>query len=268
MIDNDQNNEEYKLDDLDLLASEPADNFQPEEDARGTSSPPSVEKIAFWEAPVIRNGLIVIGCIVLLLLCYQLISSFFTSHDAVENDITPVSVAKKQLNTMQMPIQSSVKSFPQKQTSQSEFDKKLSTLQQNQSTMSANIQIINTQVTTVTSSIADVATKITELNTTISAMSDKIDAQTREVERLVTIKAKKNHIARRDFSNINNQPDVYSLQAVIPGRAWLITNNGASLTVREGTLIQGYGIVKLIDPQQGRVITSSGRIIRFSQVDS
>jgi intracellular multiplication protein IcmG len=268
MIDNDQSNEEYKLDDLDLLASEPEDHLQPEVDAGSSSVPPLVEKAPFWESPVIRKGLIAIGCLVLFLLCYQLISSFFTSNRAEQNDIEPVAVSNKPLNTIQTPTQPTAKSFPQEQTSQLEVNKKLSTLERDQSTMSTNIQTINTQVTTVTSSIADVSAKITELNASISAMNNKIDEQTREIERLVTAKAKKNHIARPHFSNANNQPDVYSLQAVIPGRAWLITNNGATLTVREGTSISGYGIVKLIDPQQGRVITSSGRIIRFSQVDS
>jgi intracellular multiplication protein IcmG len=60
----------------------------------------------------------------------------------------------------------------------------------------------------------------------------------------------------------------YNIQAVIPGRAWLIATNGATLTVSQGTAIPGYGIVKLIDPVQGKVTTSSGQIIRFSQEDS
>ena len=58
------------------------------------------------------------------------------------------------------------------------------------------------------------------------------------------------------------------MQAVIPGRAWLIANNGSTITVREGTPIPGYGIAKIIDPIKGRVMTSSGKEIRFSQDDS
>ena len=63
-------------------------------------------------------------------------------------------------------------------------------------------------------------------------------------------------------------PIHYYIQAVIPGRAWIIATNGSTLTVREGTNIAGYGIVRLIDPLDGRIVTSSGQIIRFSQEDS
>ena len=60
----------------------------------------------------------------------------------------------------------------------------------------------------------------------------------------------------------------YYIQAVIPGRAWLVSSQGLTITVREGTSVPGYGIVKLIDPNQGRILTSSGRTITFSQQDS
>jgi len=268
MIDNDQNNEEYKLDDLDLLASEPEDHLQPEGDDVNSSLPPTEARAPFFETPVVRNGLIAIGILVLLLFCYELVSSFFSNNHAAHNDITPVSVNNKQLNTAPVMIDSTVKSFSEEHADPTEVNKKLASLAQEQNTMSSNILTINNQITTVTSSMSDVATKVDELSRMISLMNDKIEAESREIQRLVMKKAEKHPVGTRHFSNVNNQAVVYSLQAVIPGRAWLITNNGATLTVREGTSIAGYGTVKLIDPQQGRVITSSGKIIRFSQVDS
>jgi len=33
-------------------------------------------------------------------------------------------------------------------------------------------------------------------------------------------------------------------------------------------LIPGYGAVKLVDPAQGQVLTSTGKVIKFSQLDS
>ena len=61
---------------------------------------------------------------------------------------------------------------------------------------------------------------------------------------------------------------LYYIQAVIPGRAWLIATNGSTLTVREGSTIPGYGIVRKIDPNLGKVFMSTGKVIRFSQLDS
>jgi len=63
-------------------------------------------------------------------------------------------------------------------------------------------------------------------------------------------------------------PAQYFLQAIIPGRAWLISTNGDTVTVREGTRISSYGVVRFIDAKRGRVLTSSGQVIRFSQEDS
>lgn len=266
MIDNDQNNEEYKLDDLDLLASEPEDQLQPEVDALSTSSEPvSDNPTPFWQNPTLRNGVIAVGCLVLLVMCYQLISSFFSSKNPAQNDITPVVVMKPALHVSQ-PV---VRTFPDTQTDTSKLDKQLLAIVQDQSVMSSNIQTINGQMTTVSSSVSDIATKITELNNTILAMNEKMDAQSREIERLVAVKAKKRSMPGRKMNGVGHEgPQIYSLQAVIPGRAWIMSNNGATLTVREGTTIAGYGVVKLIDPQQGRVVTSSGRTIRFSQIDS
>ncbi|MBA3536672.1 MAG: type IV secretion protein IcmG, partial [Tatlockia sp.] len=84
---------------------------------------------------------------------------------------------------------------------------------------------------------------------------------------LLTEKAKPKPVRRRLI--VKSAPRLmYFIQAIIPGRAWLIATNGSTITVREGTRIAGWGVVKLIDPIQGRVLTSSGRIIRFSQRDS
>lgn len=267
MIDNDQNNEEYKLDDLDLLASEPEDQLRPEVDALST---PSVETIGenpkpVWENPMIRNGLIAVGCLVLLVMCYQLISSLFSGKHSTENQIKPVTVTKQV--TVSQPV---MNAFPNAEPDTSKLDKKLSTIEQDQNVMSSNIQTINGQMTAVSSSISDIATKMAELNNTLSAMSEKVDAQSQEITRLVALNAKKQRpiVTRKVNTGSQEVASIYSLQAVIPGRAWLMSSNGATMTVREGTSIAGYGVVKLIDPQQGRVITSSGRTIRFSQVDS
>jgi intracellular multiplication protein IcmG len=109
--------------------------------------------------------------------------------------------------------------------------------------------------------------KMAELNQVITQLNAKLETQSQVIERL-TVRTAPKPPKPRVLNGFLNQRLKYYVQAVIPGRAWLIATNGATLTVREGTLISGYGVVKLIDPTQGRVLTSSGRIIRFSQSDS
>jgi intracellular multiplication protein IcmG len=270
MVDNDHNNDEYQLNDLDLLAVEPEDQVQTEakSESDASSAPTDAGAKQFdISKEMIRNALIVIGGIVLLVLCYKFVGSFFSSKKSAQPEIIPVAVKKIPTNnavnqsmTQQMPFASD--SAPSSQVS-----KKLSTLEQDQQTMNANVQSINTQLNGMSSTVSDMATKMAELSNVINALNDKIEAQSHEIERLHAPKPRP--IARvRKSLNTMDAPASYVIQAVIPGRAWLMTGNGSTLTVREGTSIAGYGVVKLIDPLQGRVVTSSGRIIRFSQTDS
>jgi len=59
----------------------------------------------------------------------------------------------------------------------------------------------------------------------------------------------------------------YFIQAIIPGRAWLVSSQGKTITVRVGSLLPGYGRVARIDAQQGRVEMSSSKVFVFSQAD-
>ena len=60
----------------------------------------------------------------------------------------------------------------------------------------------------------------------------------------------------------------YTVYAVIPNRAWLLTPKGATFTVRPGNIIPGVGMVTAIDPIQGTVSTNTGIILRFATGDT
>lgn len=57
----------------------------------------------------------------------------------------------------------------------------------------------------------------------------------------------------------------YSVQAIIPGRAWLRSDNGETVTVAEGDMVKQLGRVTKIDPYDGVVEVSTGnKIISLS----
>ncbi|MDR3478905.1 MAG: hypothetical protein P4M14_12850 [Gammaproteobacteria bacterium] len=57
----------------------------------------------------------------------------------------------------------------------------------------------------------------------------------------------------------------YSVQAIIPGRAWLKSEAGDTVTVAEGDVVKDLGRVTKIDPYDGVVqIDSNGRMISLS----
>lgn len=58
---------------------------------------------------------------------------------------------------------------------------------------------------------------------------------------------------------------VYTVQAIIPGRAWLKSESGETVTVAEGDVLRNYGRVTKIDPYDGVVnIDTGNKIITLS----
>ena len=50
----------------------------------------------------------------------------------------------------------------------------------------------------------------------------------------------------------------YNVQAIIPGRAWLKSDNGETITVAEGDSIKNVGRVTKIDPYDGVIEINTG----------
>ncbi len=63
-----------------------------------------------------------------------------------------------------------------------------------------------------------------------------------------------------------SQPKInYTVQAIIPGRAWLKSESGDTVTVAEGDVLKGYGRITKIDPYDGIVdIDTGSRIVSLS----
>jgi intracellular multiplication protein IcmG len=57
----------------------------------------------------------------------------------------------------------------------------------------------------------------------------------------------------------------YTVQAIIPGRAWLKSEGGETVTVAEGDTLKGYGRIMKIDPYDGIVeLDVGGKVIALS----
>jgi len=62
------------------------------------------------------------------------------------------------------------------------------------------------------------------------------------------------------------QPKIsYTVQAIIPGRAWLKSDSGDTVTVAEGDMLKDYGRIAKIDPYDGIVdIDTGSKIVSLS----
>lgn len=264
MADKDQSNDEYQFADLDAVGSEAIDSPV---DSEVNVEDTSVKDKGFGDlekSSIKRNALIVIAIIVVMLLLYKFVGAFFSKKEMPESSNAPIAM------TTQVPVQPSPVVQPSvsmaPSTMDSETKEKISAITTSQQTMRSDIASIGNQLNDISGNLNTMVAKLTELNGLVLSLSAKVDAQSHEIERLMVrhverpVRHVRRHAARQYLK--------YNIQAVIPGRAWLIATNGTTLTVREGTVIPGYGMVKLIDPNQGRITTSSGQIIKFSQADS
>ena len=263
-------NDEYKFDDLesfDQESHEPMDYGSIEPNASG--EPPSEPPPGPPKKDIRRNALIAVGAILLFLLLYKLLSGFFLGKKAPvqEAGITPAPVAQMTPPPAPAEVAPTPVTPPPVSEDYSLLKQKVDSIESAQQNVQSQISTMNDQMSSVNSNVNNLSEQINKLNQTINELSNQLANQSQEIGTLMARTRPKavhhpvrRHAPRRVIS--------YHLNAVIPGRAWLIAPNGSTLTVREGTKIPGYGVVKLIDSVQGRVLTSSGRVIRFSQEDS
>ncbi len=144
------------------------------------------------------------------------------------------------------------------------------------------------QATAAGASQADYAQKIADNQTQVIAMRGKIEELTKRLNRIDSsltqmtqllqggsesrpIIESSDHAATGSTASpaSSNIPDpvitsappkmIYTVQAIIPGRAWLKSESGDTVTVAEGDLLKGYGRITKIDPYDGVVSIDTGR---------
>jgi hypothetical protein len=196
----------------------------------------------------IKRQHIVLGLVFILLVigAYQLLSHVFHMVVAKEQVI-----AKIQKPTPKPLVKSEVEV-------QGETVNRLDHLAQGQSNVQAAIQSLNTQITDIQTSLVNLNTQLTQVNDEIQSLhSDQEILIQKQTKPVVKTLEKKKEIPK----------PIYYVRAVIPGRVWLATQDGSTLTLGVGDTLAGYGIIDAINSEQGTVTLSSGAIIGYSPDD-
>ncbi|MFT4058648.1 MAG: type IVB secretion system protein IcmG/DotF [Legionella sp.] len=274
MADNDQN-DEYKFAELDSYEDDSMDNG----DFGSSEHMPSDMEPKPPKTDVRRNAMITIGLVVFAMIMYKILGGLFSgkNNNTAKGNIpsVPVTAQMNQQPQPPQPVQAEITPQPVQPVQQvirendPALTQKVNSIETNQQNMQSQVTSINTQVGNVNTNMTNLAEQITKLNQTISDLATQLNRQSEEINLLMERARPKQPIFHHHVRRYPYIPrNIYYINAVIPGRAWLIGTNGSTLTVREGTKIAGYGVVKLIDSMEGRILTSSGRVIRFSQEDS
>ena len=119
-------------------------------------------------------------------------------------------------------------------------------------------QAQNTQkIAALQSQVRNMNRQFTDLNTRLKTLLGTLQ------EQVVGLKKAREAAQKVAVLNKKAQKD-YSVQAMIPGRAWLKTSKGQGLSVTQGNVVPGYGVVTDIDVDNGIVRTSSGAVLSYT----
>lgn len=275
MADNDQISDEYNFEELDGMDNNMLGDAPLEGTEAVTTNPSSSNK-----KDVKRNAIIAVVLVIFVMLFYKIISVALVDEKnksttalpalpvaSQSEEPLPQTVQVQPTITPTQPVQALESVQPVTMENNSALTQKISDIELSQQNVRSDVSSVSQQVGAVSNNINSLNSQIANLNQVITNLSNQMVKQSEEINILMArTQPKRVPVKARTHNGAPNL--VYHIQAVIPGRAWLIASNGSTLTVREGTVLAGYGVVKLIDSMQGQVIMSSGHIIRFSQEDS
>lgn len=254
------NNDEYQFSDSDI--------YTPGQTA--TPTPQAKKKWNFGgDSPILRNLIILVAVVFLIVIIYKFSENWNRSKPKValptistETIIAPKKIIKPVIT---LPPPPRISQLPTAKVEISPLLDRLTTVEAVQQNNLSKLEDVSITTTKLDSNVENLESQIKQLNSLTQRLLDKINAQNMQIKR---IQANQNRLfsAKRQANKKKNFKFVYNLQAAVAGRAWLISANGSTLTISEGTKLQGYGLVKLIDPIQGKVFTSSGRTIGFKHM--
>ena len=152
----------------------------------------------------------------------------------------PVAPTMPVLTTQPAPSSTPAQSAPQKIEDHA--------LTQQLQTLEKNNQLLANQ-------LAEVSAQLVQVTSAMNNLNNKVDniAKQPVTPAVATAKALPKLVTDQR----------YYVEAVVPGRAWIQTDNGETITVTIGEEIKGLGNVVSIEPATGEVVTTSGEIIKY-----
>ncbi|PJD90570.1 MAG: hypothetical protein CK424_07775 [Legionella sp.] len=220
---------------------------------------------------LLRMIMLGIGVIVLILIVYR--CSVDPLAEKTTEKMTPIPVIAPATQIVTPVVQPQVQTAPRIEEStkvvvlnQNAVQEKLNDFEKTQAGLQTQISALSSQLANMNSNVNTMMSNFKSLNEQLAQLTVTVQNQSK-LAAVITPKKQPQRPWPRHH-DVNRQTVQYSLQAVIPGRAWLISSLGDTLTVREGTKLAHYGVVRYIDAKRGRVLTSSGQLIQFGQNDS
>ncbi len=233
-----------------------------------------------------KNILIAIGVIVVALAIYKLLGVFFGASETKKNTAITATTTQNQTNqsssnnqpetsgTTDTANQAGVTAQNVSQTpsvqiqsnvSKDEFQDQLSQIQQKDDSHSQQIAEVDNEVESLKSTLNTLQTAINNMNNQLEQMGVQLQSQQGDISNLeAKLKKSKARTKVAAYTAVK-KPAVkrsrWWVQAVIPGRAWLIDSQGKTMTVKVGDVLSGYGRVRSISVLESEVKLANGAIL-------
>ena len=259
MADN-PDKDEYQFPDVNDVGSDfaPIDQTSSE----GESKP---QRPVLHEQPDIKRVVIAVMAVILIaVFAYKLGHWLFFSKNEVsastlvQAPILPPAPPAQIVPVVQEPPVSTTVSEPS-----SDMQQKISQLEYTQDGMRTEVTAVSQKMSSIDANFESLKTDMQQMQQILNEMKQKMADDTEHMKHLLS--ERKTTKAKMHTPMPTMQ---YFIQALIPGRAWLVGENGTTVTVNVGSRLPGYGTIRVIDPNLGRVGTSSGKMIVYSQRDS
>lgn len=218
--------------------------------------------------PMARNLMIAVGVIAVIFTVYKLMGLYFTPKQktsakakATITKVAPVKRATPKKMTSIKTVKPVVASTPVVTKQSIDNLKNEITVLVRQQNMANKTELdrLNSSVGTIRTELIDIQNTIEQLKKTAESLDKKLAQRAAPAKRKVIKKRRK-----RVYRGVPRARRThYVIQAMIPGRAWIKSKKGSTLTISAGSRVPGYGIVREIDAQRGIVITHTGATIKY-----
>jgi len=252
-------NDDYQFVDPDAFETSESDGPANVDAPRtsGMVSPPKIK----------RNALF---AVLALVFCVSIYSYIMHRHKPRANNMIQSAQQEvhKPVIVLQNPLNTAAVMPDVTNDARDKIEQAVAVLQETQQNIQSDLAGMNEHATRLDERLNTIMTSIEALGQRVEQLSSTLDVEAQRIEHALTVKAHPLSNKKPSKGRVKKQVVSYNVEAVIPGRAWLVGSNGVTITVSVGTAIEGYGRVRMIDAAQGRVLTSSGKIMRFGKDDS
>jgi intracellular multiplication protein IcmG len=129
----------------------------------------------------------------------------------------------------------------------------------------SRLNSVENKVNEISGAMTGINQQLQSINTQLQSLSAAVTQQQMDINALRAVKKK---VTAVKVVTTPLPTKAYTIQAMVPGRAWLNASDGSTLTVQSGDQLPGYGTVLDIVPSQAMIATSSGRVLAYSSDDS